>query len=304
MKAKYLFGLVMLLLSLNACAGAPTSHFSVLVHEENGTPIEGANVAGGFSNLMRDYVPGSGAQATTNAEGKAEISGPAYISVYVDAQKEGYYKSGKKIVVTQKQDQAVSILLRPKRNPVAMYAKKEILGVTDTRKIGKQFGYDFMVGDFVSPHGKGKVNDLLITHTGQRKDMWNYTHEMTMQFSNPDDGLMPFFIDKKLKESDFKSTYTAPNNGYQNEWVISDSRGGVGKSIKGNRDTNRNYFFRVRAKADKDGNVEAAYYGKIYGEFPSITYYLNPTLNDRNVEFNPSQNLLKNLKPLEKVGTP
>ena len=27
-------------------------------------------------------------------------------------------------------------------------------------------------------------------------------------------------------------------------------------------------------------------------------YYLNPTINDRNVEFDPKQNLMKNLKSL------
>jgi len=86
-----------------------------------------------------------------------------------------------------------------------MYVKKSILSVAGSRKNGEQFGYDLMVGDFVSPHGKGKINDLLITHEGSRKDIWNYTHKIIIQFSNPDDGLIPFFIDKKFKESDFKS---------------------------------------------------------------------------------------------------
>jgi len=33
-------------------------------------------------------------------------------------------------------------------------------------------------------------------------------------------------------------------------------------------------------------------------------YYLNPTPNDRNVEFDPKRNLMKNLKPLEEVTEP
>jgi len=37
---------------------------------------------------------------------------------------------------------------------------------------------------------------------------------------------------------------------------------------------------------------------------PMIRYYLNPTPNSRNVEFDPKQNLLKSLDPLEQVDAP
>jgi len=33
-------------------------------------------------------------------------------------------------------------------------------------------------------------------------------------------------------------------------------------------------------------------------------YFLNPTPNDRNVEFDPKQNLFKNLSSLEEVSDP
>jgi hypothetical protein len=35
-----------------------------------------------------------------------------------------------------------------------------------------------------------------------------------------------------------------------------------------------------------------------------FTYYLNPTPNDRNMEFDPKQNLFKDLKPMEEVKDP
>ena len=78
----------------------------------------------------------------------------------------------------------------------------------------------------------------------------------------------------------------------------------------------QNYFFRVRIKKDDRGNIFSALYGKISGDFNqedggyvvrgwlSFTYYLNPTLNDRNMEFNSKQNLFKNLPSLEQVSTP
>ena len=50
--------------------------------------------------------------------------------------------------------------------------------------------------------------------------------------------------------------------------------------------------------------MKSANYGKIYGEFMNFTYYLNPTPNDPNMEFDPMRNLLTGLKDSEKVPTP
>ena len=77
-----------------------------------------------------------------------------------------------------------------------------------------------------------------------------------------------------------------------------------GQPVDTNRDENRNYFFRVRTVLDEEGNVKSALYGKIYGDFMQFRYYLNPTLNDRNVEFDPEHNLLEGLKSTEKVMEP
>ncbi len=72
-----------------------------------------------------------------------------------------------------------------------------------------------------------------------------------------------------------------------------------------------NYFFRVRVERDEENNLISALYGKIHGDFRfdyqrrlSFTYYLNPESNDRNVEFDPSENLLKGLLSREVVNTP
>jgi hypothetical protein len=48
----------------------------------------------------------------------------------------------------------------------------------------------------------------------------------------------------------------------------------------------------------------SANYGKIYGAFMNFTYYLNPTRNDRNVQFDPKRNLFTNLKDDERVTAP
>jgi hypothetical protein len=304
MMTRRMLSMVALMMSLNACATAPISHFSVNVVDEENMPVEGATVQGYFTNLKRGYVPGPARISTTDVDGKANITGPAYFAVNVKTKKEGYYISEKKIPVNIKQDQNINFLLRSKKNPIAMYAKKVLVSARGTRRIGEQFGYDFMVGDFVLPHGKGKVSDLIITHTYYKKDSWNYSYEIAIKFSNPGDGLVPFFTNKELVESAFKSDYKAPKEGYINEWNLNGKREGADKPVQENLDKNRNYYFRVRTETDKEGNIESAYYGKIYGEFLSITYYLNPTPNDRNVEFDSEKNLFKDIRDDEKVWDP
>jgi len=61
----------------------------------------------------------------------------------------------------------------------------------------------------------------------------------------------------------------------------------------------------MRTVLDEKGNIISASYGKIYGpiEYGELDndrggvrfiYYLNPTDSDRNIEFDPSRNLVTN----------
>jgi hypothetical protein len=69
-------------------------------------------------------------------------------------------------------------------------------------------------------------------------------------------------------------------------------------------DPNRDYFFHVRTVKDVNGDIKSALYGKIYGDFMHFRYFLNPTPNDRNIEFDPKQNLLGGLQSFEQVRVP
>ena len=64
-----------------------------------------------------------------------------------------------------------------------------------------------------------------------------------------------------------------------------------------NSDKGRHYCFRIRTRRDAEGRIVSALYGKVYGDFRindlsgiSFTYYLNPTPNDRNLEFDRKTN--------------
>jgi len=295
---------IALFFNVYAFASAPTSTITVSIINENVKPISEAKVIGGFSDNTRGYKQGSGGSGLSNDEGKVTISGPAYYYVDIHVTKEGYYKSKKRVEVNQVQEHDVSIILREKRNPVAMYAKKIALGASGTRKKDKQFGYDLIVGGFVQPHGEGVTNDFFVTHSGFRKDHTHYSYKLTINFSNKDDGVFPFYKEKNLKLSTFTSDYFVLTDEFKNQWVITESKKGKNKKKSGNRDPRRNYYFRVRTIKDKDGNIESALYGKIYGEFPFITYYLNPNPNDRNIEFDLKNNLFDGLKNTEQPLIP
>ncbi len=281
-----------------ACASTSVN-VKLNVVDDNRQPVAEAKVGMGF--LLSKG--GNSFDGLTDSDGYVEVTENALFGVKIFVNKDGYYESKTR---TGYGDQKLTLLLREKRNPIAMYAKTDVLNasIKQGRKSGGQFGYDLMYGDFVAPHGGGFVSDLLITHSYQKKDTRNYSFNILIEFSNPDDGLIPFFFDEKFKSSKFRSVYAAPLEGYLDEWSLHKSRNGSGNPTTGNMDKNRNYYFRVRTKLNEQGEIESAHYGKIYGEFPSITYYLNPTPNDRNLEFDPKQNLLKNLKPGEQVRQP
>lgn len=78
---------------------------------------------------------------------------------------------------------------------------------------------------------------------------------------------------------------------------------------------NQSYYFRLRSTTNEHGQLVSAFYRKIrsYIGFGvrgndtgtiQFTYYLNPTPNDRNLEFDPKKNLFTDLKSTEEVREP
>jgi hypothetical protein len=124
-----------------------------------------------------------------------------------------------------------------------------------------------------------------------------------VSFPKVGDGIQKFTVPDSEGVSGLRSAHEAPADGYQPQWVQTDNRK-PGKPVETNRDPNRNYYFRVRTVLDSNGSVKSALYGKIYGDFMEFNYYLNPTPNDRNVEFDPKQNLLGGLESFEGVRLP
>ena len=189
-------------------------------------------------------------------------------------------------------------VLKKKRNPIPLYAK--ICGFRGifVPEFNKTLGYDFQKGDWVQPYGKGVHNDIYFHTVKKIEDQNNFDNSLYISFPNEKDGIL-LFEDTPREGSIFASDYLAPLEGYEAERTLTRIRKN-GKLTSTFDREKANYYLRLRTKLDEDGNIVSAHYGKIYGEFFQFTHYFNPIPNDRNLEFDPQQNLF----PHERVKRP
>jgi hypothetical protein len=298
---KTLIALTMLMLAAN-CVFAQNNadehewKAMIKVIDENGSPVAKANVkVGYYTNNTSVDIDG-----TTDINGMLIVTHSTSTFNYIEyalsfgIDKEGYYGTRSSCDLgipydAKKWNPAVTILIKKVGKPIAMYAKKYVMGLK-LPEYNKQIGYDLMIGDWVGPYGKGINSDILFTenHADEKS---GYT--FTIGFPKEGDGLQEFTLPDREIGSGLRSPHEAPVDGYQSKHEQTQMP-----------DPNRNYFFRVRTAKDHEGNIVSAHYGKIYGDFMQFTYYLNPTPNDRNIEFDPKQNLLGGLQSFEQVRVP
>jgi hypothetical protein len=191
----------------------------------------------------------------------------------------------------------LTLLLKKIGHPIAMYAKKE---ETKMPRENEPIGFDLTVGDWVAPYGTGKTADMFFTVHRKITSPQEFDADLELTFPNAGDGII-IVPPAPDTGSPLVMPRPAPEDGYQSErtWryhnLTEQPEGVLG------------YFFRVRTVLDSNGNVKSALYGKIQGDVRffvgtrapragiAFQYYLNPTPNDRNIEFDPKQNLLGGL---------
>jgi hypothetical protein len=268
---------------------------SVKAIDEDSNPIVGANVSVQYTLPTETN---SGDQTYGEVKGMTDINGMFGAShtdsssgLGVTVGKADYYTThiGHQFYFDDKnRHPSFTILLKKIGKPIAMYAK-QIDSITFP-EFNKTIGYDLMAGDWVAPYGKGVNPDFLFTENHPDAKS-GYT--FTISFPHPGDGIQGFTRDWNLGVSGLLSSREAPIDGYQPKYD---------QTQMPNPD--RIYYFRVRTVLDHQGKVVSTHYGKIYGDFMQFRYYLNPTMNDRSIEFDPKQNLLGGLQSFEQVQAP
>jgi hypothetical protein len=301
----------------------PEAMFSVKLLNEDSTPFSGGKVIAGF-NVTRSYWHEGSKdrveEGLTDADGNYTFRGKTIGEWGCAFDQPGYYRSvSGSIAATAKADgrwkpwnPVYTLIAKPILNPIPMVARK--VDAVQIPVVGQPVGFDLMASDWVTPHGKGSVSDLIFTLQKSFVDVEKpFEASLTITFANEDDGIQPTIAAPRVG-SELRLPRFAPEVGYEPKLVKSTSRAAVNQMIVPANKEDLNYFFRVRT-VQKDKKIVSTNYGKIDRDIDFdiinsdtallfFTYYLNPTPNDRNMEFDPKRNLLKGLKDGETVTKP
>ncbi|MCX6948632.1 MAG: hypothetical protein NTX39_03070, partial [Opitutae bacterium] len=255
----------------------------------------------------------------TDKNGFFGANGAAKHSVYIEANKPGHYEARVDRLPKDK-DLDLTVVIPRIIQPIPLYARRAD-AVIPTQN--EWLGYDFEIGDWVAPIGLGKVTDIRfkfrnefkgwrlsdknmvhsrqVNSTSTEEEIRNFygkwDGELEISFPAAKEGLFEEL--RFLKYSQLKLPHRAPLEGYGPTWRYTDNsysppttREQVG------------FFLRTRVKLDAQGNIISAHYTKIMGDIRlaaqgslHFTYYFNPTVNDRNLEFDPTKNLFSTNHP-------
>jgi len=301
----------------------PEAMFTVKLLNEDGTPFSGGTVNAGFNITTSYWTDGSKDRVetgVTDANGVFVFRGRTIGEWGCGFDALGYYRfTNGSTVGTNKANgrwepwnPTYTLIAKKIVKPIPMYARK--VEMVRVPVVGQPVGFDLVVSDWVAPHGKGSVSDLIITLQKAFVDVEQpFEASLTIAFANESDGIQPT-IAAPLVGSELRLPRYAPEQGYEKKVIKSTSRAAANQMIVPANKEDLNYFFRVRT-VKKDDKIVSSNYGKIDRDIDFdiinsdtallfFTYYLNPTPNDRNMEFDPKRNLFKGLKDSETVTNP
>jgi len=311
----YLFIAFLAVAMSNGVCGltGPEAKLTLNVVDETSQPVARANVGASFE---------LSAEKSNDVEGQTDEKGAFVASgrtsnghVSFGADLPGYYETSGVYQFWEEESErwqpwnpTVVMVLKRILNPIPMYARRVSLSIPEE---SKPVDFDLMAGDWVAPYGSGKVSDFRLRVVRQVRDFSDYSCTLELTFSNPDDGIQPFEAPYNYGSA-LKSPHIAPETGYFDRWKVVREQNPKQDPIS-SRKEDRNFMFRVRTVM-KNGTIETAMYGKIYGDIEiggyagprvgvGFAYYLNPD-GTRNIEFDPKKNLFKNLQSFDKPTAP
>lgn len=287
------------------------------VSDDAGSPVTNAAVDGCFLDLSQ-----SGARISfkgvTDTNGIFLAKGETVLGVYARFARDGFYPTtlkktieytrradGKGYERIDRWDREIPVLFKRIRNPIPMFIRgvenqyiSAFEGVGKYRLSGAS-SYDFVKGAFLPPNGNGQVADIefvwkmsIYSKDGDGLAV-DYDTLCEIRMTNAADGVCrgtPDGAESGQLGSLYFSAYEAPIEGYTNILFFSEKVRGT--KAESNDDQHYLYYFRIRTQTNETGRVTNALYGQVHGQINGrFTYYLNPSPNCRNVEFDPKRNL-------------
>ena len=303
-----------------------------VIDADDGCPIPNITVTASFGNdngwkAWTESAPINRDIQTTDVHGRCLLSGKTNngkVGCWVDGKQQNHYgtRSGtgfeleKKnlLGVWQPDNLVATIKLQRVDHPIPLFVKAvRMEGEADVaERFEGRLSYDVICGDWLPPVGKGVKEDIvferiprkILSHAELRgrSDITgrSFMDEIKVSFPGEENGIVDTrdsiggMLIKTAPDSGFAPRYTL--------WQKLDSH----LKYKNSNDKGKCLCFRIRTKKDIHGNIVSSCYGKIYGDI-NITlgyeyaiggveflYYLNPTPNDRNLEWDMKNNLCPN----------
>ncbi len=271
------------------------------VIDDHGVAVTNANVGVGFY-LNKAVGKNPTVCGKTDANGYFTAECKSVGEVTYSVRKEGYYQTSNEIDFRNRFNwgdcvkdnkwqpfgKVYEVVLKPRKNPITMICR--VVNKPNT-PLKQKIGFDLEVGDYVAPHGKGKVVDFFIFIDEQERiDMFRVKISLRLSFPNVMDGA---YRKAKDEYSYFKSDYHANTNTvFRKEFVFDvntlakRARNYTSTSLK----ETEYLVLRTRTKINEKGDLIEARYTKIYGKMTFggqhfyMQYYMNPTINDINLE--------------------
>ena len=277
--------LAYILMGMNLLS-AKEIHIDLQVADQIGNPVSAAQCIIQFNKAESgkvDVVTGQ-----TNADGVFKATANTLESLYIEVNKSGHYQA-RLYDIAGNQDLKQTIQLPFKLNPIGLYVRHHTGNQDEGLRFPKNdqwFEYDLKVGDWIQPHGKGIVADIKMRlHCDKESLAQTY-----LELEAIDASAGFYVVDEIISYSELKLPHQAPENNYSKTLVINGA----------DWENYRGIFLRSRVLLNKDGKIISANYAKIQGPIIvsrrgtiGLTHYFNGTPNDRNLEFDPSKNLLK-----------
>ena len=320
---------ILLFTTLLITACTPRLELKVKVLDDSGTVATGATV---YASTFKRNIPGDNfgrdehtiKTAITDSNGWANIlirSKTGKISYRAQLEDKGYYGETYTIVLNisdypaWKTTSMVSTAIVPRvTHPIPLYAKRVNITLAEEAYLNtKPIGYDLLVGDIVEPFGIGIHSDMEFVMESSFNGMTSsgfpiVDATLVVRFPGQGNGIQSYRVNR-FQSPSLRLPRIAPESFYNNS--ITQSFVQTEKTFHRDWNEEQNYYIKTRSEVTSNGLLTNSLYGKMHGDFNwspkgeiQFTYYINPNHNDRNVEFNLTNNLFTNLVALEGVNEP